>query len=333
MTSTLSRTSTGVLFGVASSVAFGAGGPFAKALIEAGFSPLQAVWLRLIGTVVVLVALCLALRRPGQPATMVRNRWPIVIYGLVAVAACQVLYFIAASRLPVGIAILLEFTGPVLVVAWEKLVRRAHVAPVSIAGVGVAMAGLAIVVQIWSGVSLDALGLAAGLGAAAGNAAYFLLIDHLAGSVDPLTLTVGGMSVGLVVLLPLAAPWSAPWGVLGGAVPLGSHRVPGWALAAFMVLISTVLSYLTGAAAVQRLSATVAAGLAYVEPASATVVAWVVLGERLSTIQIAGGAVVLGGAFLAQRGIGSSRQEDQHVEGASATPIAGTTVHAEALIP
>jgi drug/metabolite transporter (DMT)-like permease len=325
----LNRTTAGVLFGVTSSVAFGAGGPFAKALIEAGFSPLQAVWLRLAGTVVLLVALCLGLRRPGQLATMVRNRWAVLVYGLVAVAACQALYFVAASRLPVGIAILLEFTGPVLVVGWEKVVRRARVARESVIGVAVAMVGLAVVVQIWSGVRLDAVGLAAGLGAAAGNATFFLLIDRLAGTVDPLTLTTGGMVVGMVLMVPVAAPWSAPWHVLGGAVPLGSHRVPGWLLAAFMVLVSTVLAYLAGAAAIQRLSAPIAAGLAYVEPASATVVAWATLGERLSLTQIAGGVVVLAGAFLAQRGIASGDGDD--VE--SAEPMLGTTVHAEALVP
>ena len=325
----INRTTAGVLFGVVSSVAFGAGGPFAKALIAAGFSPLQAVWVRLIGTVVVLVALCLALRRPGQLTTMVRNKWPIAVYGLAAVAACQVLYFVAASRLPVGIAILLEFTGPVLVVGWEKLVRHAHVARESAIGVGVAMLGLAIVVQIWSGVHLDAVGLAAGLGAGAGNATYFLLIDRLAGTVDPLTLTTGGMTIGMVVLTPLAAPWSAPWHVLGHSVPLGTHHLPGWTLAAFIVLISTILSYLTGAAAVQRLSATVAAGLAYVEPASATAVAWVTLGERLSATQLAGGVIVLAGAYLAQRGIGQTTV----AEGDSTRSILGTTVTTEALIP
>ena len=323
------RTTAGVLFGLTSSVAFGSGGPFAKALIAAGFSPLQAVWVRLIGTVVVLTALCLALRRPGQLATLARYKWPIVVYGLVAVAACQSLYFVAASRLPVGIAILLEYTGPVLVVGWEKLVRHAHVARESAIGVGVAMLGLAVVVQIWSGVHLDAVGLAAGLGAAAGNATYFLLIDRLAGTVDPLTLTTGGVAVGMVVLTPLAAPWSAPWHVLGRSVPLGSHHVPGWTLAAFIVLIGTVLSYLAGAAAVQRLSATVAAGLAYVEPASATVVAWVTLGERLSAAQLVGGAIVLAGAYLAQRGIGQTTVP----EGDSTRSILGTTVTTKALIP
>ena len=325
----LNRTTTGVLFGVTSSVAFGAGGPFAKALITAGFSPLQAVWIRLVGTVVVLTALCLALRRPGQLTTMVRHKWPIVTYGLVAVAACQTLYFVAASRLPVGIAILLEFTGPVLVVGWEKLVRHAHVARESAIGVGVAMLGLAIVVQIWSGVHLDAIGLLAGLGAAAGNATYFLLIDRLAGTVDPLTLTTGGMAVGTVALTPLAAPWGAPWHILGHSVPLGSHHLPGWTLAAFIVLVSTVLAYLTGAAAVQRLSATVAAGLAYVEPASATLIAWVALGERLSPTQIAGGLIVLAGAYLAQRGIGQTTG----AEADSARSILGTTVTTKALIP
>ncbi|MBS2532589.1 EamA family transporter [Catenulispora sp. NF23] len=330
MTSTRSanRTTAGVLFGVTSSVAFGAGGPFAKALIAAGFSPLQAVWVRLIGTVVVLVALCLVLRRPGQLAMMVRNKWQILLYGVVAVAACQSLYFVAASRLPVGIAILLEFTGPVLVVAWEKLVRHAHVARESAIGVGVAMLGLAVVVQIWSGLHLDAIGIAAGLGAAAGNATFFLLIDRLRDSVDPLTLTTGGMAVGMVVLTPLAAPWSAPWHILGHSVPLGSHHVPGWTLALFIVLISTILSYLTGAAAIQRLSAPVAAGLAYVEPASATVIAWATLGERLAPIQIGGGAIVLAGAFLAQRGIGQTTRS----EGESTPSILGTTVTTEALI-
>lgn len=331
MTSSASvnRTTAGVLFGVTSSVAFGAGGPFAKALIAAGFSPLQAVWVRLVGTVVVLVTLCLVLRRSGQFTTMVRHKWPIVAYGLVAVAACQALYFVAASRLPVGIAILLEFTGPVLVVGWEKLVRHAHVARESAIGVGVAMLGLAIVVQIWSGVHLDAIGLAAGLGAAAGNATYFLLIDRLSGSVDPLTLTTGGMTVGMVVLTPLAAPWGAPWHILGRSIPMGSHHLPGWTLAAFIVLISTILSYLTGAAAVQRLSATVAAGLAYVEPASATVIAWLTLGERLSSTQIAGGLIVLAGAYLAQRGIGHTTGADGDLD----PSILGTTVTTEALTP
>ncbi|HEU5333600.1 MAG TPA: DMT family transporter [Actinocrinis sp.] len=317
----MNKTTTGVLFGVAASVSFGASGPFAKALIDAGFSPLQAVWLRVVGAAAVLLAASPPARRRGLVRVLRRRGGAVAVYGLAAVAACQALYFVAASRLPVGVAILLEFTGPVLVVGWERLVRRRPVARVSVAGVTVAMAGLACVVQIWSGVRLDPVGIAAGLGAGAGNAAFFLLIDRLTGAVDPLSLTLGGMLVGAVALLPLAAPWSVPWSVLTRDVALGTGSAPGWLLAGSVVIVSTVIAYLAGTVAVQRLSAPIAAGLAYVEPAAAATIAWLALGERLSPVQISGGLVVLAGAFLAQRGIAAARVNDD-----SAT-AAGTALH------
>ena len=328
--SSTNRTTSGILFAVTASVAFGASGPFAKALIDAGFSPLQAVWLRIVGTIAVLLVLCVATGRLGRLADLRRHRWPVLAYGLVAVAACQALYFVAASRLPVGVAILLEYLGPVLVVGWAKLVQHRHVARESVLGVVVAMAGLACVVQIWTGVQLDALGLAAGLGAAAGNAAFFLLIEHIGDQVDPLSLTTGAMIIGAVALVPLAGPWSAPWHILGDTVPFGSHAAPGWVLAAIVVLVSTVLSYLCGAAAVQRLSAPIAAGLAYIEAPATTVIAWIALGEHLSTPQMLGGMIVLGGAFLAQRGIAAGVVPADMREH---TPRLGTTPAPEPLIP
>jgi drug/metabolite transporter (DMT)-like permease len=297
-----SRRNAGVLFGVTSSIFFSASGTFAKALTDAGFSALQAVWLRIAGACVILVLLSL-LRGPSTLLAVTRNRAAlggIVLFGLIAVAACQAMYFVAASRLPVGIAILLEFTGPVLVVLYQRLILRKHVRRTAFLGIGLAMVGLCFVVEIWSGLSLDALGLACGLGAAAGNAAYFLIIDRLTGSADPLAITTVGMLVACVVLVPLALPWNAPWHVLADSVALASHAIPGWLVALALVLLSTVISYVFGGMAVQRLSATVAAGLAYVEPVSACVVAWVLLGQKLSAIQITGGVVVLLGAYIAQ---------------------------------
>jgi drug/metabolite transporter (DMT)-like permease len=299
----VSRRNAGVLFGITSSIFFSASGTFAKALTDAGFSALEAVWLRIAGACLILVAVSL-LRGPDSLLGVFRNHAAlrgIVLFGLVAVAACQALYFVAASRLPVGIAILLEFTGPVLVVLYQRLVLRQHVRRTAFLGIGLAMVGLCFVVEIWSGLSLDALGLACGLGAAAGNAAYFLIIDRLTGSADPLAITTVGMLVACIVLVPLAMPWSAPWHVLGSSIALAGREIPGWLVALALVLLSTVISYVFGGMAVQRLSATVAAGLAYVEPVSACVVAWVLLGQRLSAVQITGGVVVLIGAYTAQR--------------------------------
>jgi drug/metabolite transporter (DMT)-like permease len=94
-----SRRNTGVLLGVTSSIFFSASGTFAKALTDAGFSALQAVWLRIAGACVILILFAL-LRGPGRLLAVTRNRATlggIVLFGLIAVAACQALF---SSRPP-----------------------------------------------------------------------------------------------------------------------------------------------------------------------------------------------------------------------------------------
>jgi drug/metabolite transporter (DMT)-like permease len=295
--------SVGLGFAIVSSITFGGSGPFAKALIGAGFSPQQAAWLRILGAAVLLVPLVLVLRgRTGVAAA--RRSWPqLVLYGLTGIAGCQTLYFVAASRLPVGVAILLEFTGPVLVVGWLRFVRRAVVPRTAVVGVGIALAGLACVVEVWSGMALDLLGLLAGLGAAACQATYFLLIDRLTGVADPLVMTAAGSVVGAVALSLVAVPWTAPVGVLAQSAPIGERSAPAWMFAAWIILVSTIVAYLTGAAAVQRLSAAIGGAVAYVEVVAAALFAWILLDERLTGPQLIGGAIVLAGAFVAQSSV------------------------------
>ena len=294
--------SIGLGFAIVSAIAFGGSGPFAKALIGTGFSPEQAAWLRILGAAVLLVPLVLLLRgRAGLRAA--RRTWPqLVLYGLTGIAGCQTLYFIAASRLPVGVAILLEFTGPVLVVGWLKF-RGTAVPRTAVVGVVMALAGLACVVQVWTGLSLDMIGLLAGLGAAACQATYFLLLDRLAGAADPLVATAAGSVVGAIVLTLIATPWTAPLGVLAQTAPIGDRSAPAWTFAAWIILVSTIVAYLTGAAAVQRLSAAIGGAVAYVEVVAASLFAWILLGERLTTPQLIGGAIVLAGAFVAQSNV------------------------------
>ncbi len=76
--------------------------------------------------------------------------------------------------------------------------------------------------------------------------------------------------------------------------------VPAWLLLGWIVLIATVFAYTTGVVSVRRLSPQVAGVVACLEAVIATVLAWVLLGEHLGAPQIAGGAVVLVGAFIAQ---------------------------------
>ncbi|MEU9845055.1 DMT family transporter [Actinomadura sp. NPDC048032] len=291
----------GLGLAVLSSVCFGASGPLGKALIEAGISPLQAVWLRITVAALVLAPLPFLLRGRAAARGLRPHLPALALYGLTGVAGCQAFYFVAASRLPVGVAILLEFSGPVIVLAWLRLVRRAPVHRSAAAGVTIAMVGLALVVQVWTGLSLDPVGLAAGLGAAACQASYFLIVDRLAGEVDALVITSAGGVVAALALTALAAPWTLPWQVLPAPVAVAGHAAPGWALVAWIGLVSTVLAYLTGVAGLQRLSAQVGGAICYTEAVAAALIAWAVLGERLTAAQMTGGAIVLAGAYIAQR--------------------------------
>lgn len=296
--------SVGLGFAVFSAITFGGSGPFAKALIGAGMSPQQAAWLRILGAAALLVPLVLIFRgSAGLRAA--RASWPqLVLYGLTGIAGCQTLFFIAASRLPVGVALMLEFSGPLLVVGWLKFGRKVAVPKSAVLGVGIALVGLATVVEIWSGLKLDLIGLLAGLGAAACQATYFILIDKLTGLADPLVMTAAGSVVGGIALTAISAPWSIPWNTLTDTIAIGERSAPGWIFAAWLIVVSTVVAYLAGAAAVQRLSAAIGGAVAYVEVVAASLFALLLLGEKLSTNQIIGGVIVLLGAFVAQSSVG-----------------------------
>ncbi|CAM3482795.1 EamA family transporter [Stackebrandtia soli] len=288
----------GVVLIVIASLFFGVSGPLAKGLINAGLTPVEATWLRIAGTAVLMGIAAIGPLRVARRLPW----WELVAFGLAAVAGVQVFYFVAVSRLPVGIALLLEFTGPILVVAWIALVRRTRLPKSAVIGSLVSLAGLAIVVQVWTGVRLDTLGLVAGAAAAACQAGYFLVGERLTGKVDTRVMLAVGFGVAAVALLPLARPWSLDWAVLTESASLGGWSTSAGMLAA-MLIGATALAYAAGIPALRLLSAPVAGAMAYLEVVVATVVAWLALSETLSTAQVVGGVVVLVGVYLAQRSV------------------------------
>ncbi|MFI5764580.1 MULTISPECIES: EamA family transporter [unclassified Streptomyces] len=281
-----------------SAIAFGGSGVAAKPLIEAGLDPLHMVWLRVAGAALVLSPLA------WRHRDLVRRK-PLLLagFGLVAVAGVQAFYFASLSRIPVGVALLLEYLGPALLLGWIRFVQRRPVTRAAAAGAAVAVVGLACVVQIWAGLSLDLLGVLLGLAAACCQAFYFVFADQGSDGddlPDPMGMIAYGMIVGTLVMTVIARPWRIDWQVLGGDAALGELMVPAPVLLGWVVLIATVFAYLTGVVSVRKLSPQVAGVVACLEAVVATVLAWVLLGEHLSTWQIVGGALVLGGAFIAQ---------------------------------
>jgi drug/metabolite transporter (DMT)-like permease len=289
----------GLGLALASALAFGGSGVAAKPLIEAGLDPLHVVWLRVAGAALVMLPVAVRHR------ALLRRRPALLAgFGLLAVAGVQACYFAAISRIPVGVALLVEYLAPALVLGWVRFVQRRPVTRAAALGVVLAVGGLACVVEVWSGLSFDALGLLLALGAACCQVGYFVLSDQGGDSgeeaPDPLGVIAYGLLVGTAVLTVVARPWTMDWSLLAHRADMDGTPVAAGVLLAWIVLVATVLAYVTGVVAVRRLSPQVAGVVACLEAVIATVLAWVLLGEHLSAPQIIGGAVVLAGAFIAQ---------------------------------
>ncbi|MFE5844457.1 DMT family transporter [Streptomyces niveus] len=293
--------SVGLGLALLSAFAFGGSGVAAKPLIEAGLDPLHVVWLRVAGAALVMLPVA------WRHRDLVRRRPALLVgFGLFAVAGVQAFYFASLSRIPVGVALLVEYLAPALVLLWVRFVRRRPVSRAAAVGVVLAVGGLACVVEVWAGLSFDVIGLLLALGAACCQVGYFLLSDQggdpadPAEAVDPLGVIAYGLLIGTLVLTVIAQPWGMDFALLTGGVDMGGSDVAAPLLLGWIVLVATVLAYGTGVVSVRRLSPQVAGVVACLEAVIATVLAWVLLGEHLSAPQILGGFVVLVGAFIAQ---------------------------------
>ncbi|PCG83535.1 EamA family transporter [Streptomyces sp. WZ.A104] len=302
----------GLGLALVSAFAFGGSGVAAKPLIEAGLDPLHVVWLRVAGAALVMLPVA------WRHRNLVRERPALLAgFGLFAVAGVQAFYFASISRIPVGVALLVEYLAPALVLGWVRFVQRRPVTRAAAVGVVLAVGGLACVVEVWAGLGFDLLGLLLALGAACCQVGYFVLSDHGGRQDDrresgeggdggraepphPVGVIAYGLIVGTLVLTVVARPWAMDWSLLGGSAGMNGNEVPAWALIGWIVLVATVVAYGTGVVSVRLLSPQVAGVVACLEAVIATGLAWVLLGEHLSAPQLIGGFVVLTGAFIAQ---------------------------------
>jgi drug/metabolite transporter (DMT)-like permease len=276
--------------------------------MDAGLSPEQVASIR-ICTGAVLLLTGTAIFRPKALRIARRELPTLIAYGLVGVAAVQLLYFVAVSRLPIGVAMLLEYLSPVLVTLWVRFVRRTHLPREVWAGVALAMTGLILVAEFWQGLSLDTVGVTAGLGTAACSATYFLLGERGVAASDPVGVTTWGLVIGAAAMTVIDPPWTVPAHLITAPARLGPLHLPVWQLLLALALVSTTIAYLTGMAALSHLPSSVVSVLSLVEPIVSTSLAWALLGQALSPVQVAGGAVLLTGAVLVQVSSRKPKQE------------------------
>lgn len=286
---------------------FAFNGTVVKTILLSDVSAARLTELRVTGAFLILF-LMVAIWRP-RALRIQRDEWPVLLaYGVIGLSMTQFLYFVAIERLPIGIALIIEFTAPVFVVLWVRFGQRQPVRSTVWLGLALALLGLALVAQVWEGFVLDGLGTLAAFGAAMALALYYILGERQrrgGAQRDPLSLTMWGMG-GAALFWVFAQPWwTFPWSQLSGtSEPLAGigPQLPLSALTTWMVVMGTVVPFTLVMASLAYITASQASIVGMLEPVIASMVAWVVLAETLTAPQIIGGVIVLVGVYLAERG-------------------------------
>lgn len=297
----MSRTATGLPLAIVSAATFATSGSFASSLLDTGWSPGAAVLARIATAALVLT---------GPAIYALRGRWGllrralpgIAAFGLVAVAGCQFFFFNALEHLSVGVALLMEYLGVVLVVGWMWLRHRKRPSVMTAVGCVVSIGGLLLVLNVVGGAHVSPVGLLWGLAAAVGLATYFVISSRNEANVPPIAVAWGGMVIGALALALLGRVGAIPMHARRTDVQLAGHEM-SWVVPVLgLAVVAAAVAYLAGIAATRRLGATVASFVGLTEVLFAALFAWVVLDQAPTGLQAMGGVVVLGGIVLVRAG-------------------------------
>jgi drug/metabolite transporter (DMT)-like permease len=293
----------GYLMVASAAVLFAVNGTVSKVVLGSGISSLELTQLRSTGAAAGFLVFLLLFARARLRVDR-RELLFLAVFGITGVAFVQWLYFVAIERLPVGIALLIQFIGPLFVALFARFVYHERIRRRIWVALVFCISGLAVVVEIWSGVAFDTVGITAALAAAFALAGYILMAEHERKRRDPVSLSFYGFLFAALLWAVVQPLWRFPWDVLGDTVSLQGNleerSAPVWVLATFVVLVGTMITFSLLVGSLKHISATRASIVATLEPVLATAVAWLWLDESFGAAQIVGGLVVLAGIFLAQ---------------------------------
>lgn len=291
------------------STLFAVNGAVSKVVLTSGISSLRLTEVRCTGA---LVGFLLIARLRGASLRFGLRELPFfLLFGVFGIALVQVCYFTAIKHLPIGVGLIIEYVAPVGIAAWTQLVWKRPLPGPVWAALGAALVGLAMVVELWRGTSLDVVGVMAALGAAVTYGSYVLASEHGVRSRDTVSLTAIGFVLAALFYAIVQPWWSFPFARSAADIPLAgrldSLHAPVWGLYLFVIVLGGVAPFLLYFGSVRHIGAARASLMAMTEPVLASVVAYAWLGETFGAWQLAGGIVVLGALGVAQT-LGSERR-------------------------
>jgi len=283
---------------------FAFNGIISKIVLLDEISAWRLTQIRTGGAFVILFTFFIIFKRNELKPTKAELPW-LILFGFVGVAMVQALYFVAIERMYIGIALLIEFTAPIWILLFLRFVLKKHVPKGLWYAIALAFTGLLLITQIWSGLSVDQVGLLAAFFDALALAGYFLIGDLLGKTKSSGAIATWGFGVASLLLVFALPVWNFPVAALTSEMNLlgrfESYELPGWVLILWIVIMGTIAPYLLVISGLKILSASTASIFGMIEPVLAGMFAWWWLNESLTTTQLIGCVIVILGIGIADR--------------------------------
>ncbi len=250
----------------------------------AGFSPMTVAMLRALPAGVLLLAI---VRQLPTGIWWLRS----FILGALNISIFLSMLFVAAYRLPGGVAGTVLSAQPLIVVFLASLLLSVRLRAPAVLGALAGMIGVALLV-LTPDAALDPIGIAAGLAGAASMAMGVTLVRKWQPSVSALTFTAWQLTTGGLLLAPVVV-------LVDGSIPVPTlSNLMGLV---WLGLIGAALTYALWFRGIGRLAPSVVSSLLFLSPLTAVLLGWVFLGQSLMVLQIIGIALVIGSIWLIQR--------------------------------
>jgi drug/metabolite transporter (DMT)-like permease len=283
---------------------FALGGVAAKVLREADMDAFRLTQIRSTGAALILLTFAF-IKGKDQLYARRDELKDLILFGIIGVSAVTSFYFFAIKYLFVSVALIIEFTASIWIALYLRFVKKKHISPIMWLGIACAFSGLILVSQIWSSSSLSPIGVLAALADAVALSFYFLAADRLTQTRSSLSLMTWGIGIAAIFWALILPWWNFPFEYLTQSFSLegnlSGYSAPGWVLVLWIIIVGTVIPYLLTVTGIRELSAGTSSVIGMIEPIFAGVIAWVLLNEALSGIQLIGCVVVLFGIYLADK--------------------------------
>lgn len=271
-------------------------------VVDSGLPADQLVLIR-SGVSALLAGAVLVFTNPKAFKLTLREVPLLLAFGVFGLALMQWAYSNAVSILPVGIALLFEYTAIIIVPIFARIVFKEKTTRTFWYGVALVLGGLLVVSQIWAG-GLDPVGVGYALLAAVLLAFYFLMGQHAGLTRDPLSTMFYTMLIATIF-----------WGILSGGKAsaidllqvvnltgnLAWADVPLWVPLAWLTVMGTFVPMAMGFIALKLTTASKVSVTQTAEPVFAFIFGWLWLGQSMNLLQTIGGALVIAGIVFAQR--------------------------------